>query len=114
MRLDSRIAIQELADRSQLKEAEGPQQIVYVPYKILDATIGEGGDGNRRTSAEQRKPILVRPGSLREGHQASWACRSPRRSSHRFEAERQALALMNHSYIARVPGRRGRRDLGRP
>jgi|GEM_PF-1847467 len=65
------------------------------PYRILER-IGHGGMGDV-FRAEQRQPIrrqvaikLIRPGF--DSHQVLA----------RFEAERQALALMDHPHIARV------------
>ena len=65
------------------------------PYRILER-IGHGGMGDV-FRAEQRQPIrrqvaikLIRPGF--DTHQVLA----------RFEAERQALALMDHPHIARV------------
>ena len=65
------------------------------PYKLLEQ-IGEGGMGTVYV-AEQKEPVrrkvalkLIKPGM--DSHQVVA----------RFEAERQALALMNHPNIARV------------
>ena len=65
------------------------------PYKLLEA-IGEGGMGTvfmaEQTSPVRRKVALkiIKPGM------------DSRQVIARFEAERQALALMDHSNIARV------------
>jgi len=65
------------------------------PYRILE-TIGEGGMGTVY-AAEQTKPVrrqvaikVIRPGM------------DSKHAIARFEAERQALALMDHPNIARV------------
>src|SRR5262249_50730593 len=74
--------------------AEGPGSRVG-PYKLLQE-IGEGGMGTV-FMAEQEEPVrrmvavkIIRPGMDSKGVMA------------RFEAERQALALMDHPNIARV------------
>lgn len=76
------------------------------PYKLLER-IGEGGMGEVFL-AEQEEPVrrrvalkLIKPGM------------DTREVIARFEAERQALALMNHSNIARVYDA-GTTDRGRP
>jgi len=73
---------------------EGPSAVVG-PYKLLQE-IGEGGMGTVYM-AEQERPVrrrvalkLIRPGM------------DSRQVIGRFEAERQALALMDHPNIARV------------
>src|SRR5262249_15360458 len=75
-------------------QGEGPGAIIG-PYKLLEA-IGEGGMGTVYL-AEQERPVcrrvalkLVKPGI------------DSRQVLARFEAERQALALMDHPNIARV------------
>ena len=77
------------------------------PYKLLQQ-IGEGGMGTV-FMAEQTQPGAAqgRP----EGHQAGHGHRG--RSIARFEAERQALALMDHVNIARVFDG-GTTETGRP
>ncbi|MBX9580616.1 MAG: serine/threonine-protein kinase [Gemmataceae bacterium] len=64
-------------------------------YKLLE-TIGEGGMGTV-WMAEQREPVrrLVAGKLIREGMDS-------RAVLARFEAERQALALMDHPHIAKV------------
>ncbi len=76
------------------------------PYKLLEQ-IGEGGMGTVYV-AEQKEPVrrkvalkLIKPGM--DSHQVVA----------RFEAERQALALMNHPNIARVLDA-GTTETGRP
>ena len=76
------------------------------PYRLLQ-TIGEGGMGVVYM-AEQEKPVrrwvalkIIKPGMDSEQVIA------------RFEAERQALALMDHQNIARVLDV-GTTDTGRP
>ncbi len=76
------------------------------PYRLLDV-IGEGGFGVVYL-AEQREPIerkvalkLIKPGM------------DSRSVIARFEAERQALALMDHPHIARI-FEAGTTDRGRP
>src|SRR5262249_48629347 len=79
---------------------------VIGPYKLLQQ-IGEGGMGTvfmaEQTQPVQRKVALkiVKPGM--DSHQVVA----------RFEAERQALALMDHPNIAKVLDA-GATDLGRP
>jgi serine/threonine-protein kinase len=74
--------------------AEGPGTIIG-PYKLLQQ-IGEGGFGVV-FEAEQERPVrrrvalkVIKPGM------------DTRQVIARFEAERQALALMDHPNIARV------------
>jgi non-specific serine/threonine protein kinase/serine/threonine-protein kinase len=74
--------------------AEGPSTVIG-PYKLLEQ-IGEGGMGLVFV-AEQQRPVrrrvalkLIKPGM------------DSRQVLARFEAERQALALMDHLHIARV------------
>jgi len=73
---------------------EGPGTLIG-PYKLLEQ-IGEGGFG-LVFMAEQQKPVrrkvavkVLKPGM------------DTRHIIARFEAERQALALMDHAHIARV------------
>jgi serine/threonine protein kinase/WD40 repeat protein len=73
---------------------EGPGGLIG-PYKLLEQ-IGEGGFG-LVFMAEQQRPVrrkvalkLIKPGM------------DTRQVIARFEAERQALALMDHPHIARV------------
>jgi serine/threonine protein kinase len=75
-------------------------------YKLLDE-IGEGGFG-RVYHAEQREPVR-REGALK----VIKAGMDTRQVIARFEAERQALALMDHPSIARVFDA-GATDAGRP
>ena len=84
---------------------EGPGSMVG-PYKLLQR-IGEGGMG-AVFMAEQEKPIrrkvalkIIKPG-MDTGQVIA-----------RFEAERQALAIMDHPHIARVLDA-GATDMGRP
>jgi WD40 repeat protein/serine/threonine protein kinase len=79
---------------------------VFGPYKLLEQ-IGEGGFGIVYM-AEQQQPVrrkvalkILKPGM------------DTRRVVARFEAERQALALMDHPHIARVLDA-GATDSGRP
>ncbi len=76
------------------------------PYTLLEV-LGEGGMGAVYL-AEQTEPLhrrvalkLIRPG------------RVDRRAIHRFEAERQALARMNHPNVAQVY-EAGDTELGQP
>jgi serine/threonine protein kinase/TPR repeat protein len=85
--------------------AEGPGSIIG-PYKLLDQ-IGEGGMGVV-FMAEQTRPVqrtvalkIIKPGM------------DTRQVIARFEAERQALAMMDHPNIARVLDV-GATDSGRP
>ncbi len=73
---------------------EGPGTIIG-PFKLLEQ-IGEGGFG-RVFMAEQMQPVrrkvavkIIKPGM------------DSRQVIARFEAERQALAMMEHAHIARV------------
>jgi serine/threonine protein kinase/tetratricopeptide (TPR) repeat protein len=84
---------------------EGPGTVIG-PYKLLEQ-IGEGGMG-AVWMAEQRQPIrrkvalkIIKPGM------------DSRQVIARFEAERQALALMDHPNIARVLDA-GATQAGRP
>src|SRR5262249_39301341 len=74
--------------------AEAPGAVIG-PYKLLEQ-IGEGGFGVV-FMAEQTKPVrrkvalkVLKPGM------------DPRQVVARFEAERQALAIMEHTHIAKV------------
>src|SRR5262249_41479714 len=85
--------------------AEGPGTVIG-PYKLMEQ-IGEGGFGLVFV-AEQQHPVrrkvalkIVKPGM------------DTRDVIARFEAERQALALMEHANIARVLDA-GTTDSGRP
>jgi serine/threonine protein kinase len=85
-------AMQEAADQSSLLEAPG---IEIGTYRLLQQ-IGEGGMGTV-FMAEQSQPVrrmvalkIIKPGM------------DSRQIIARFEAERQALALMDHPNIARV------------
>src|SRR5262249_42489304 len=73
---------------------EGPDRVIG-PYKLLEQ-IGEGGFGVV-FMAEQQQPVrrkvalkVLKPGM------------DTRQVVARFEAERQALALMDHPHIAKV------------
>ncbi len=90
-------------DHSRLDERTGT---LIGPYKLLQE-IGEGGMGSV-FMAEQQEPVqrkvalkLIKPGM--DSHHVIA----------RFEAERQALALMDHPNIARVLDA-GTTDSGRP
>ena len=85
--------------------AEIPGNVIG-PYKLLQQ-IGEGGMGTV-FMAEQTKPVrrfvalkIIKPGM------------DSQRVIARFEAERQALALMDHPHIAKVLDA-GTTDTGRP
>src|SRR5688572_32219449 len=85
--------------------SEAPAQMIG-RYKLLER-IGEGGFGEV-WMAEQREPVkrrvalkIIKPGM------------DSRQVVARFEAERQALAMMEHANIARVFDA-GRTDSGRP
>jgi eukaryotic-like serine/threonine-protein kinase len=95
----------DLARTTDLPLIEGPGTIIG-PYKLREQ-IGEGGFG-LVFMAEQQQPIrrkvavkVIRPGM------------DSRQVIARFEAERQALALMDHPNIARVLDA-GETDGGRP
>ena len=85
--------------------AEGPGTIIG-PYKLLER-IGEGGMG-AVWMAEQREPVQrkVALKIIKAGMDSKQVIA-------RFEAERQALALMDHANIARVFDG-GTTDSGRP
>jgi eukaryotic-like serine/threonine-protein kinase len=90
---------------TQLALTEGAG-VVVGPYKLLQL-IGEGGMGSVYM-AEQEKPVrrrvalkIIKPGMDSDQVIA------------RFEAERQALAMMDHQNIARVLDA-GTTDTGRP
>ena len=76
------------------------------PYKLLQE-IGEGGMGTV-WMAEQAEPVAAR--SRSRSSSPAW---TPRQVLARFEAERQALALMDHPNIAKVLDA-GATDAGRP
>ena len=88
-----------------LRIAEGPGTTIG-PYKLLEE-IGEGGMG-MVYMAEQREPVrrkvalkIIKPGM------------DTREVIARFEAERQALAMMDHPNIAKVFDA-GETESGRP
>jgi serine/threonine protein kinase len=78
-----------------LTPAEGPGGVLVGRYQLLEA-IGEGGMGSVWL-AQQQEPIkrLVAVKLIKAGMDS-------RQVIARFEAERQALALMDHANIARV------------
>src|SRR5438876_11071421 len=84
---------------------QGPGALVG-PYKLLEP-IGEGGMGTV-WMAQQTQPVkrLVAVKLIKAGMDS-------RQVIARFEAERQALALMDHANIARVLDA-GTTDAGRP
>jgi eukaryotic-like serine/threonine-protein kinase len=91
--------------RSEVESQQAPA-LMLDRYKLLEK-IGEGGFGEV-WMAEQREPIkrrvalkIIKPGM------------DSRQVVARFEAERQALAMMDHANIARVFDA-GRTDSGRP
>jgi serine/threonine protein kinase/tetratricopeptide (TPR) repeat protein len=93
------------AARDEPPLTEGPGTVIG-PYKLLER-IGEGGMG-AVYMAEQARPVrrkvalkVIKPGM------------DTRQVIARFEAERQALALMDHPNIARVLDA-GATDSGRP
>ncbi|MBI3862452.1 MAG: serine/threonine protein kinase [Planctomycetia bacterium] len=85
--------------------AEGPGMIIG-PYKLLQQ-IGEGGMGTVYM-AEQTQPVrrMVALKIIKPGMDSAQVIA-------RFEAERQALALMDHPHIARVLDA-GTTESGRP
>jgi serine/threonine protein kinase/tetratricopeptide (TPR) repeat protein len=85
--------------------AEGPGTVIG-PYKLLEQ-IGEGGMGTV-WMAQQTEPVkrLVAVKLIKAGMDSKQVIA-------RFEAERQALALMDHTNIARVLDA-GTSDAGRP
>jgi len=91
------------AELTQLSEQPGT---VIGPYKLLEQ-IGEGGMGivymaDQQTPVRRRVALkIIKPGM------------DTRKVIARFEAERQALALMDHPNIARVLDA-GATELGRP
>jgi serine/threonine protein kinase/WD40 repeat protein len=94
-----------IVDKRSANAGEGPGSIIG-PYKLLQE-IGEGGFGVVYM-AEQSEPIrrtvalkIVKPGM------------DTREVIARFEAERQALAMMDHTNIARVFDA-GTTESGRP
>ena len=92
-------------DRATRPITEGPGTRIG-PYKLLQQ-IGEGGMGVVYM-AEQEKP--VRRGSRSRSSSRAWTASQV---VARFEAERQALALMDHLNIARVLDA-GATETGRP
>src|SRR5262249_12444407 len=87
------------------KAAEAPGTVIG-PYKLIEQ-IGEGGMGTV-WMAQQTEPVkrLVALKLIKVGMDS-------RQVIARFEAERQALALMDHANIARVLDA-GTTDIGRP
>src|SRR5262245_10568610 len=87
------------------KAAEAPGTVIG-PYKLIEE-IGEGGMGTV-WMAQQTDPVrrLVAVKLVKAGMDS-------RQVIARFEAERQALALMDHANIARVLDA-GATDAGRP
>jgi serine/threonine protein kinase/tetratricopeptide (TPR) repeat protein len=86
----------EVADRIPLDETPGPRTFDCIgPYRLQER-IGFGGMGEVWT-AEQLSPVrrTVALKLIKAGMDS-------RQVLARFEAERQALALMNHPYIAKV------------
>src|SRR5215510_14371936 len=88
------------------KPASEPPGTVVGPYKLIEQ-IGEGGMG-AVWMAQQTEPVkrLVAVKLIKAGMDS-------RQVIARFEAERQALALMDHPNIARVLDG-GTTDAGRP
>ena len=86
--------------------AEGPGSRIG-PYKLLQQ-IGEGGMGVVYMAEQDR----ARPPHASRSRSSSPAW-TPRQVIARFEAERQALAMMDHPNIARVLDA-GTTDSGRP
>src|SRR5216110_1865942 len=96
-------ALPEAAEPAASREAPGA---TMGPYKLLEQ-IGEGGMGTV-WMAQQQEPVkrLVALKLIKAGMDS-------RQVIARFEAERQALALMDHANIARVLDA-GTTDAGRP
>jgi serine/threonine protein kinase/tetratricopeptide (TPR) repeat protein len=102
---DSLLELKPAATSTMSSLSEAPGQVIG-PYKLLEQ-IGEGGMGVV-FMAEQHEPVrrrvalkLIKPGM------------DTRQFIARFEAERQALAVMDHPGIARVLDA-GATDSGRP
>jgi serine/threonine protein kinase len=97
--------LDDLPATADLPASEGPGTVIG-PYKLLER-IGEGGMGTV-WMAEQTEPIRRRVAVkvVKEGMDS-------RQVLARFEAERQALALMDHPHIAKVLDA-GRTPAGRP
>jgi serine/threonine protein kinase len=97
--------IPEPAAKSGDRSAEGPGSVIG-PYKLLEA-IGEGGMGTVYM-AEQERPVRRRVALkiIKPGMDSAQVIA-------RFEAERQALALMDHPHIAKVL-EAGTMESGRP
>src|SRR5437867_6494121 len=95
--------VPDAAEPAALREASGA---VIGPYKLIEP-IGEGGMGTV-WMAQQTEPIkrLVAVKLIKAGMDSAQVIA-------RFEAERQALALMDHPHIARVLDA-GATDAGRP
>src|SRR2546423_621227 len=85
-------AFQDAAEQASSPEAPGTH---FGPYKLIEQ-IGEGGMGTV-WMAQQQEPVkrLVAVKLIKAGMDS-------RQVIARFEAERQALALMEHANIARV------------
>ena len=96
-------ALEETVQRSRTDDTAGN---TIGPYKLLQQ-IGEGGMGSV-WMAEQQQPVrrMVALKIIKAGMDSSQVIA-------RFEAERQALALMNHPNIAKVLDA-GTTDNGRP
>ena len=97
--------IADLATQLSTPLTEGPGTLIG-PYKLLEP-LGEGGFGVV-WAAEQREPIKRRVALkiIKVGMDTKQVVA-------RFEAERQALAMMDHPNIAKVLGA-GSTDSGRP
>ena len=93
-------------DRATHAESRAEPGTVIGPYKLIEP-IGEGGMGTV-WMAQQTEPVkrLVAVKLIKAGMDS-------RQVIARFEAERQALALMDHPNIARVLDA-GTTDAGRP
>src|SRR4051794_35918098 len=96
-------AFQDAAEQASSPEAAGAH---FGPYKLIEQ-IGEGGMGTV-WMAQQTEPVkrLVAVKFIKAGMDSNHVIA-------RFEAERQALALMDHPNIARVLDA-GTTDAGRP